>query len=96
MTTHGTQCLRVFLCPSDCIASSDYFFSQSIAKGKCEVLACTTMARDTPPAATSNQLCQYGEAAWSAVPQGYIQSLFHLLPRRVAEAMAYNGSYTNY
>ncbi|GFW06510.1 hypothetical protein TNCV_2188431 [Trichonephila clavipes] len=31
--------------------------------------------QDTPPAATPDQLWQYVEAAWIAVPQGYIQSL---------------------
>lgn len=39
-------------------------------------------ARDAPPAATPNQLWQYVEAACTAVPQGYIQSLFDSIPRR--------------
>ncbi|GFW45849.1 uncharacterized protein TNCV_4495691 [Trichonephila clavipes] len=38
----------------------------------------------TPPAATLDQLWQRGEAAWSAVPQERIQSLFESMPRRVA------------
>ncbi|GFX56552.1 transposable element Tcb1 transposase [Trichonephila clavipes] len=38
----------------------------------------------TPPAATPDQLWQRGEAAWSAVPQEHIQSLFESMPRRVA------------
>ncbi|GFV39798.1 uncharacterized protein TNCV_1043811 [Trichonephila clavipes] len=51
---------------------------------------------DTPPAATPNQLWQYVEAAWATVPQGYIQSLFASMLRRVAEVITYNGGYTNY
>ncbi|GFV50427.1 transposable element Tcb1 transposase [Trichonephila clavipes] len=38
----------------------------------------------TPPAATPDQLWQRVEAAWSAVPQEHIQSLFESMPRRVA------------
>ncbi|GFV42978.1 transposable element Tcb1 transposase [Trichonephila clavipes] len=37
----------------------------------------------TPPAATPDQLWQRVEAAWSAVPQEHIQSLFESMPRRV-------------
>ncbi|GFX03272.1 hypothetical protein TNCV_3555001 [Trichonephila clavipes] len=35
----------------------------------------------TPPAATPVQLWQREEAAWSAVPQEHIQSLFESMPR---------------
>ncbi|GFX10560.1 hypothetical protein TNCV_2583811 [Trichonephila clavipes] len=38
----------------------------------------------TPAATTPDQLSQRGEAAWSAVPQKHIQSLFEAMPRRVA------------
>ncbi|GFV29908.1 transposable element Tcb1 transposase [Trichonephila clavipes] len=38
----------------------------------------------TPPAATPDQLWQRVEAAWSAVPQEHVQSLFESIPRRVA------------
>ncbi|GFW54873.1 transposable element Tcb1 transposase [Trichonephila clavipes] len=38
----------------------------------------------TPPAATPDQLWRRVEAAWSAVPQEHIQSLFESMPRRVA------------
>ncbi|GFY14845.1 transposable element Tcb1 transposase [Trichonephila clavipes] len=38
----------------------------------------------TPPAATPDHLWQREEAAWSAVPQEHIQSLFESMPRRVA------------
>ncbi|GFV81559.1 hypothetical protein TNCV_52831 [Trichonephila clavipes] len=37
----------------------------------------------TPPAASPDQLWQRVEAAWSAVPQEHIQSIFESLPRRV-------------
>ncbi|GFU80537.1 uncharacterized protein TNCV_534111 [Trichonephila clavipes] len=37
----------------------------------------------TPPAATPDQLWQRVEAAWSAVPQEHIQSLFETMPRRI-------------
>ncbi|GFV98744.1 hypothetical protein TNCV_1454301 [Trichonephila clavipes] len=39
------------------------------------------LARDTPPTAKPDQLWQYVEAAWTAVPQRYIQSLFDSKPR---------------
>ncbi|GFW93703.1 transposable element Tcb1 transposase [Trichonephila clavipes] len=42
------------------------------------------LTRITPPAATPDQLWQRVEAAWSAVPQEHIQSLFESMPRRVA------------
>ncbi|GFT37985.1 uncharacterized protein TNCV_4402221 [Trichonephila clavipes] len=43
----------------------------------------------TPPAATPDQLWQHVEAAWSAVPQEHIQSLFESMPRRVAAGQAF-------
>ncbi|GFW98667.1 transposable element Tcb1 transposase [Trichonephila clavipes] len=49
----------------------------------------------TPPAATPDQLWQM-EAAWSAVPQEHIQSLFESMPRRVVAVIANNGSYSGY
>ncbi|GFY06185.1 transposable element Tcb1 transposase [Trichonephila clavipes] len=36
-----------------------------------------------PPAATPDQLWQRGEAAWSAVPQEYIQIIFESMQKRV-------------
>ncbi|GFW15929.1 hypothetical protein TNCV_4432021 [Trichonephila clavipes] len=42
------------------------------------------MTQINPPAATSDQLWQRVEAAWSPVPQKYMQSLFESMPRRVA------------
>ncbi|GFX86844.1 uncharacterized protein TNCV_3751171 [Trichonephila clavipes] len=53
------------------------------------------LARDTPSTATPDQLWQHVEAIWTAVPQGYIQSLFVSMPRRVAAVIANNGGYTN-
>ncbi|GFV73440.1 transposable element Tcb1 transposase [Trichonephila clavipes] len=50
----------------------------------------------TPPAATPDQLWQRVEAAWSAVPQEYIQSLFKSMPRRVAAGISNNGGYSGY
>ncbi|GFX10627.1 hypothetical protein TNCV_4620681 [Trichonephila clavipes] len=46
------------------------------------------LARDTPPVATPpvatpNQLWQYVEAAWTAVPQEYIQNLFDSMLRQI-------------
>ncbi|GFX00165.1 transposable element Tcb1 transposase [Trichonephila clavipes] len=38
----------------------------------------------SPPAATPDKLWQRVEAAWSAVPQEHIQSLFESMPRHVA------------
>ncbi|GFX26759.1 transposable element Tc1 transposase [Trichonephila clavipes] len=50
----------------------------------------------TPPANTPDQLWQRGEAAWSAVPQEHIQSLFESMPRRVAAVISNNGGYSGY
>ncbi|GFT52410.1 transposable element Tcb1 transposase [Trichonephila clavipes] len=47
----------------------------------------------TPPAATPDQLWQRVEAAWSAVPQEHIQSLFESMLRRVAAVISNNGGY---
>ncbi|GFU81076.1 transposable element Tcb1 transposase [Trichonephila clavipes] len=45
----------------------------------------------TPPATTPDQLWQRAEAAWSAVPQEHIQSLFESMPRHVAAVISNNG-----
>ncbi|GFX95418.1 transposable element Tcb1 transposase [Trichonephila clavipes] len=50
----------------------------------------------TPPAATPDQLWQRVEAAWSAVPQEHIQSLFESTPRRVAAVISNNGGYSGH
>ncbi|GFY01180.1 transposable element Tcb1 transposase [Trichonephila clavipes] len=50
----------------------------------------------TPPAATPDQLWQHVEAAWSAVLQEHIQSLFESMPRRVAAVISNNGGYSGY
>ncbi|GFV35408.1 hypothetical protein TNCV_3204401 [Trichonephila clavipes] len=49
----------------------------------------------TPPAATSDQLWQRVEAAWSAVPQEHIQSLLESMPRRVAAVDSDNENEIN-
>ncbi|GFV21269.1 transposable element Tcb1 transposase [Trichonephila clavipes] len=54
------------------------------------------LAQITPPAATPNQLWQHVEAAWSAVPQEHIQSLFESMSRRVAAVISNNGGYSGY
>ncbi|GFX58531.1 transposable element Tcb1 transposase [Trichonephila clavipes] len=50
----------------------------------------------TPPAATPDQLWQRVEAAWSAVPQAHMQSLFESMPRRVAAVISNNCGYSGY
>ncbi|GFT28490.1 transposable element Tcb1 transposase [Trichonephila clavipes] len=50
----------------------------------------------TPPAATPDQFWQHMKAAWSAVPQEHIQSLFESMPRRVAAVISKNGGYSGY
>ncbi|GFW33395.1 uncharacterized protein TNCV_2795621 [Trichonephila clavipes] len=51
---------------------------------------------DTPPTATPDQLWPYVEAAWTAVPKGYIQSLFGSMPKCFAAVIANNDDYSNY
>ncbi|KFM71334.1 Transposable element Tcb1 transposase, partial [Stegodyphus mimosarum] len=46
----------------------------------------------TSQAATPDQLWQRVEAAWSAVPQEHIQSLFESMPRRVAAVCEFHFS----
>ncbi|GFW18054.1 transposable element Tcb1 transposase [Trichonephila clavipes] len=48
----------------------------------------------TPPAATPDQLGQRVEAAWSAVPQEHIQSIFESMPRRVVAVISNNCGYS--
>ncbi|GFW23269.1 transposable element Tcb1 transposase [Trichonephila clavipes] len=50
----------------------------------------------TPPAATPDQVWQRVEAAWSAVPQEHIQTLFESMPRRVAAVISNNDGYSGY
>ncbi|GFV77223.1 transposable element Tcb1 transposase [Trichonephila clavipes] len=50
----------------------------------------------TPPDATPDQLWQRVEAAWSAVPQEHIQSLFESMPRHVKAGISNNGGYSGY
>ncbi|GFU60046.1 transposable element Tcb1 transposase [Trichonephila clavipes] len=50
----------------------------------------------TPPAATPDQLWQLAEAAWSAVPQEHIQSLFESMARCVAAVISNTGGYSGY
>ncbi|GFX54866.1 transposable element Tcb1 transposase [Trichonephila clavipes] len=50
----------------------------------------------TPSAATPDQLWQGEEAAWSAVPQEHIQSLFESMLRHVVVVIYNNGGYSGY
>ncbi|GFS95602.1 transposable element Tcb1 transposase [Trichonephila clavipes] len=50
----------------------------------------------TPSATTPDQLWQHVEAAWSAVPEEYIQSLSESMPRCVAAVISNNGGYSGY
>ncbi|GFY36373.1 transposable element Tcb1 transposase [Trichonephila clavipes] len=50
----------------------------------------------TPPAATPDHLWQRVDAAWSAVPQKHIQSIFELMSRRVAAVISNNGCCSGY
>ncbi|GFW14930.1 transposable element Tcb1 transposase [Trichonephila clavipes] len=56
----------------------------------------TGPAPDYTPGATPDQLSQRVEAAWSAVPQEHIQSLFESMPWRVAVVISNNGDYSGY
>ncbi|GFT19374.1 uncharacterized protein TNCV_2533081 [Trichonephila clavipes] len=49
---------------------------------------------DYTPAASPDQLWHRVEAAWSAIPQEPIQSLFELMLRRVAAVIFNNGGYS--
>ncbi|GFU45496.1 transposable element Tcb1 transposase [Trichonephila clavipes] len=49
-----------------------------------------------PSCPTPDQLWQRGDAAWSAVLQEHIQSLFELMPRRVSAVISNNGVYSGY
>ncbi|GFV44197.1 transposable element Tcb1 transposase [Trichonephila clavipes] len=70
--------------------------SGSFTDRKHVVHGCSTIDTITPPAATPDQLWQRAEAAWSAVPQEYIQSFFESMPRRVAAVISNNGDYSGY
>ncbi|GFX01224.1 hypothetical protein TNCV_4581901 [Trichonephila clavipes] len=71
------SCTRYY----DCIASLAGLISGSLADRKHVVHGCSTIDSDYTPAATPDQLWQRVEAAWSAVPQEHIQSLFESMPR---------------
>ncbi|GFW12642.1 transposable element Tcb1 transposase [Trichonephila clavipes] len=50
----------------------------------------------TPPAAILDPIWQCAEAAWSAVPQEHIQSLFESMLKRVAAVISNNGGFSDY
>ncbi|GFT45846.1 uncharacterized protein TNCV_2649711 [Trichonephila clavipes] len=59
-------------------------------------LVAQRLTQITPAAATPDQLWRRVEAALSTVPQEHIQSLFELMPRRVAAVISNNGDYSGY
>ncbi|GFX59982.1 uncharacterized protein TNCV_4984931 [Trichonephila clavipes] len=68
--------------------------SGSFSDRKHVVHGCSKIDPDYTPAAPQDQILQLVEAAWSAVPQLYIQRLFESMPRRVAAVMSNNGGYS--
>ncbi|GFT77296.1 uncharacterized protein TNCV_3033081 [Trichonephila clavipes] len=69
-------------------------FSRSNSNRKLGVYASRDWPGNTPPAATPDQLWLNVEAAWTAIPQGYIQSFFDSMPRRETVFIANNGGTT--
>ncbi|GFX22368.1 transposable element Tcb1 transposase [Trichonephila clavipes] len=65
-------------------------------KSNQSIMVAQRLTQITPPAATPDQLWQRVEAAWSAVPQEHIQSLFESMPRRTAVGISNNGGYSGY
>ena len=49
------------------------------------------LARNIPTAATPDQFWQYVEAAWTAVSQQHIDTLFDLMPSCEATVVVSNG-----
>ncbi|GFU72610.1 uncharacterized protein TNCV_4838381 [Trichonephila clavipes] len=80
----------------DCIASLAGSLSGSFADRKHVDHGCSKTDPDYTPAATPDQLWQRVKAAWSAVPQEHIQSLFESMRRRVAAVISINGGYSGY
>ncbi|GFV60220.1 transposable element Tcb1 transposase [Trichonephila clavipes] len=60
------------------------------------VHGCSMIDPDYTPAAIPDQLWQCVEAAWSAVPEEHVQSLFESMPRRVTAVISNNGGYSGY
>lgn len=54
------------------------------------------LARHDAPACTPDELWLRVEAAWAAIPQQQIQSLFYSMPRRVAAVIDSRGGNTHY
>ncbi|GFV50816.1 transposable element Tcb1 transposase [Trichonephila clavipes] len=70
--------------------------SGSFADRKHVIHGCSTINPITPAVATPDHFCQLVEAAWSAVPQELIQSLFESMRRRVATVISNIGGYSGY
>ncbi|GFV33176.1 hypothetical protein TNCV_970301 [Trichonephila clavipes] len=57
---------------------------------------CDRRMQVIPPSAAQDQLWQNVEAAWSTIPQEYIQNLFKSMPRRLVAVISNNGGYSGY
>ncbi|GFW77279.1 transposable element Tcb1 transposase [Trichonephila clavipes] len=64
------------------------------APGNMWFMVAQRLTQIRPKAATPDQIWQRLEAAWSAVPQEHIQSLFESMPRRVASVICNNCGYS--
>ncbi|GFW42429.1 transposable element Tcb1 transposase [Trichonephila clavipes] len=95
---HVARIVQSFFYQSiDLIASLVGSLSGSFADRKQGVHGCLAIDPDyNPPATTPVQLWQRLGAAWYAVPQERIQSLFESIPRRVVAVIPTNGGYSGY
>ncbi|GFX06025.1 HTH_Tnp_Tc3_2 domain-containing protein [Trichonephila clavipes] len=81
MPDHVAKCIA----GGEGIVSQACLFSQSIAcQKRVWPMNAQRLVQDTPLATSQDQLSQYAEAAWIAVPQGYIQSKFDYMPMCMA------------
>ncbi|GFW87352.1 transposable element Tc1 transposase [Trichonephila clavipes] len=61
------------------------------------VHGCSTIHQDYTPSCNKRyQVWKRVDAAWSAVPQDNIQSLFESMPKNVAAVISCNGGYSGY
>ncbi|GFX59125.1 uncharacterized protein TNCV_936401 [Trichonephila clavipes] len=90
------NCPKVLHQSPDRIASLASSLSGTFTDRKHVVHGYSMIDPEYTPAATPGQLWQPVEAAWSAVPQEHMQSLFESMPRRVAAVISNNGGYSGY
>ncbi|GFW16126.1 uncharacterized protein TNCV_4681181 [Trichonephila clavipes] len=96
MTRHGTHCTKVLRQSPDWIASLTGSLPGSFANRKHAVHGCSTIDQDYTPSCHTRSTWHRVEAAWSAVPQEYVQSLFESMPRRLAAVISNNDGYSGY